>query len=81
VGVAGKGGPAGCVTASDPVLTSYFQLGVPKNCAHPNLAKLFVALMASPEAQRIVDKYEKRSSHLVEGTRMANYVKGNRLKL
>ena len=77
----GKGAPLVGVTASDPVLTSYFQLGVPKNSAHPNLAKLFVAFMASPEAQRIVDKYEKRSSHLVEGTRMANYVKDNRLKL
>jgi iron(III) transport system substrate-binding protein len=76
-----KGAPLVAVTASDPVLTSYFQLGVPKNSAHPNLAKLFVAFMASPEAQRIVDKYEMRSSHLVEGTRMANYVKENRLKL
>jgi ABC-type Fe3+ transport system substrate-binding protein len=76
-----KGAPLVAVTASDPVLTSYFQLGVPKNSAHPNLAKLFVAFMASPEAQRIVEKYEKRSSHLVEGTRMANYVKENRLKL
>ena len=76
-----KGAPLVGVTASDPVLTSYFQLGVPKNSAHPNLAKLFVAFMASAEAQRIVDKYEKRSSHLVEGTRMANYVKENRLKL
>src|SRR2546430_17330840 len=76
-----KGAPLVGVTASDPVLTSYFQLGVPKNSAHPNLAKLFVAFMAFPEAQRIVDKYEKRSSHLVEGTRMANYVKENRLKL
>jgi len=37
--------------------------------------------MASPEAQRIVEKHEKRSSHLVAGTRMANYVKDNRLKL
>jgi len=76
-----KGAPLVGVTASDPVLTSYFQLGVPKNSAHPNLAKLFVAFMASPEAQRIVEKYEKRSSHLVEGTRMANYIKENRLKL
>ena len=76
-----KGAPLVGVTASDPVLTSYFQLGVPKNSAHPNLAKLFVAFMASPEAQRIVEKYEKRSSHLVEGTRMAKYVKENRLKL
>ena len=76
-----KGAPLVGITASDPVLTSYFQLGVPKNSAHPNLAKLFVAFMASPEAQRIVEKYEKRSSHLVEGTRMAKYVKENRLKL
>ena len=76
-----KGAPLVGITASDPVLTSYFQLGVPKNSAHPNLAKLFVAFMASPEAQRIVEKHEKRSSHLVAGTRMANYVKDNRLKL
>jgi iron(III) transport system substrate-binding protein len=76
-----KGAPLVGVTASDPVLTSYFQLGVPKNSAHPNLAKLFVAFMASREAQRIVERYEKRSSHLVEGTRMANYIKENRLKL
>jgi len=76
-----KGAPLVAVTASDPVLTSYFQLGVPKNSAHPNLAKLFVAFMASPDAQRIVEKYEKRSSHLVEGTRMAKYVRENRLKL
>ena len=76
-----KGAPLVGLTASDPVLTSYFQLGVPKNSAHPNLAKLFVAFMASVEAQRIVEKYEKRSSHLVVGTRMANYVKENRLKL
>ena len=77
----GKGAPLVGITASDPVLTSYFQLGVPKNSAHPNLAKLFVAFMASPEAQRVVEKYEQRSSHLVAGTRMANYVKQNRLKL
>jgi ABC-type uncharacterized transport system YnjBCD substrate-binding protein len=77
----GKGAPLVAVTASDPVLTSYFQLGVPKNSAHPNMAKRFGAFMASPEAQRIVEKHEQRSSHLVAGTRMANYVKENRLKL
>jgi ABC-type Fe3+ transport system substrate-binding protein len=76
-----KGAPLVGITASDPVLTSYFQLGVPKNSAHPNIAKLFVAFMASPEAQRIVEKYEQRSSHLVSGTRMAKYVRENRLKL
>ena len=76
-----KGAPLVGVTASEPVLTSYFQLGVPKNSAHPNVAKLFVAFMASPEAQRLVEKYEQRSSHLVPGTLMAKYVRENHLKL
>src|SRR6266446_7588469 len=76
-----KGAPLVGLPGSSPPTCSYYQLGVPKNSAHPNLAKLFVAFMASPEAQRIVEKYEKRSSHLVEGTRMAKYVKENRLKL
>ena len=39
-----KGAPLMAVIGSTPVLPSYFQLGVPKNSAHPNLAKLFVGL-------------------------------------
>jgi iron(III) transport system substrate-binding protein len=76
-----KGAPLVGMPASDPVLTSYFQLGVAKNSAHPNLAKLFVGFAASPEAQRIIERHTKRSSHLVEGTRMDNYVKEKRLNL
>jgi ABC-type Fe3+ transport system substrate-binding protein len=64
-----------------PVNTDYFQLGVPKNSAHPNLAKLFVAFMASKEPQAILQKYESRSSHLVEGTVMAKYLRDNRVAL
>jgi len=44
-----KGAPLVAVAGSTPVLPSYFQLGVPKNAAHPNLAKLFVAFVASKE--------------------------------
>src|SRR5438445_523487 len=33
-----KGAPLVAVAGSTPVLPSYFQLGVPKNSAHPNLA-------------------------------------------
>lgn len=76
-----KGAPLVAVMASTPVLPSYFQLGVPKNSAHPNLAKLFVAFMASQEAQAILDKLDFRSSHLVEGTRMAKYLRSNPIKL
>jgi iron(III) transport system substrate-binding protein len=76
-----KGAPLVAVMASTPVLPSYFQLGVPKNSAHPNLAKLFVAFMATQEAQGILDKLDFRSSHLVEGTRMAKYLRSNPIKL
>ena len=76
-----KGAPLVAVMGSTPVLPSYFQLGVPKNSAHPNLAKLFVAFMASKEAQGILDKLDFRSSHLVEGTRMAKYLRENPVKL
>jgi ABC-type Fe3+ transport system substrate-binding protein len=76
-----KGAPLMAVMGSTPVLPSYFQLGVPKNSAHPNLAKLFVGFMASQEAQTILDKLDFRSSHLVEGTRMAKYLRSNPIKL
>jgi ABC-type Fe3+ transport system substrate-binding protein len=77
----GKGAPLVAVPGATPVNTDYFQLGVPRNSAHPNLAKLFVALMASKEAQAILQKYESRSSHLVEGTMMAKYLRENRVLL
>jgi ABC-type Fe3+ transport system substrate-binding protein len=77
----GKGAPLLAVPGSTPILTDYFQLGVPKNSAHPNLAKLFVAFMASKEAQAVLQKYEARSSHLVEGTKMAKYLQENRIKV
>src|SRR5215467_4042047 len=76
-----KGAPLVAVIGSTPVLPSYFQLGVPKNSAHPNLAKLFVAFVASKEGQAILEKYESVSSHLVEGTRMAKYLRDTKLVL
>jgi ABC-type Fe3+ transport system substrate-binding protein len=56
-------------------------LGLPKNSAHPNLGKLFVGFIASKEAQAVLQKYESRSSHLVEGTMMAKYLQENRIKV
>jgi ABC-type Fe3+ transport system substrate-binding protein len=54
---------------------------VPRNSAHPNSAKLFVAFMVSREAQSVLEKYDYRSSYLVDGTIMAKYVRSNKLKL
>ena len=76
-----KGAPLVAVPGLTPINTDYFQLGVPKNALHPNLAKLFVALMTSKEAQAVLQKYESRSSHLVEGTMMAKYLRDNRVQL
>ena len=75
VELAGKGAPLLAVPGATPILTDYFQLGLPKNSAHPNLGKLFVAFIASKEAQAVLQKYESRSSHLVEGTMMAKYLR------
>src|SRR5499433_2089071 len=76
-----KGAPLLAVPGLTPINTDYFELGVPKNSAHPNLAKLLVAFMASKEAQAILQKYESRSSHLVEGTMMAKYLRDNRVQV
>jgi len=74
-----KGAPLVAVPGVTPINTDYFQLTVPKNAAHPNLAKLFVAFMTTREAQSVLQKHESRSSHLVEGTLMQKYLKDNRI--
>jgi len=76
-----KGAPLVGLPGSMPPTSSYYQLGVPKHSAHPNLAKLFVAFMVSKEGQAIVEKHDYRSSYLVEGTSMSKYVRSNKLKL
>jgi iron(III) transport system substrate-binding protein len=76
-----KGAPLIAVPGSSPINTDYFQLGVPKNAAHPNLAKLFVAFMTTKEAQAVLQKHESRSSHLVEGTVMQKYLRESRIVL
>ena len=76
-----KGAPIVAVPGTSPINTDYFQLSVPKNVAHPNLAKLFVAFMTTKEAQSILQKHESRSSHLVEGTIMQKYLKENRVQV
>jgi ABC-type Fe3+ transport system substrate-binding protein len=76
-----KGAPLTAVLGSIPGDTSYFHLGVPKNSGHANLAKLFVAFMISKEGQALIEKHELRSSHLVENSRMANYLRDNKIKL
>jgi ABC-type Fe3+ transport system substrate-binding protein len=76
-----KGAPLVGLPGSSPPTSSYYQLAVPRNSAHPNSAKLFVAFMVTREAQSVLEKYDYRSSYLVDGTIMAKYVRSNKLKL
>jgi iron(III) transport system substrate-binding protein len=76
-----KGAPLTAVLGSAPGDASYFHLGVPKNSGHPNLAKLFAGFMISKEGQALIEKHEFRSSHLVESSRMAKYLRDNKIKL
>ena len=76
-----KGAPLVGMPGSTPATSSYYQLSVPKNSVHPNMAKLFVALMTTRDAQAVLEKQDYRSSYLVEGTLMANYVKTNKVKM
>ena len=76
-----KGAPLVGLAGSTPATSSYYQLGVPKNSVHPNMAKLFIAFMTTREAQSVLEKQDYRSSHLVEGTILAKYIKANKIKL
>jgi ABC-type Fe3+ transport system substrate-binding protein len=70
-----KNAPLVGVHGANPADTSYFHLGIPKKALHPHTAKLFAGFLISKEAQGIIDKYDFRTSHLVEGTRMATYLR------
>lgn len=78
---ADKGAHVVAVAGSTPSQAYYNQLAVPKNSASPNLAKLFVAFMASPEGQAISDSIGHEGSYLVPGTRVAKFVEENKLAL
>lgn len=76
-----KGAPLVGLSGSTPATSSYYQLAVPRNSVHPNMAKLFIGFMTTREAQSVLEKQDHRSSHLVDGTILAKYVKANKLKL
>jgi iron(III) transport system substrate-binding protein len=66
-----KGAPVGHVIASDAALLSYWYLGVPRNAAHPNAAKLWVDYMMSREGQDLMYESDFLDHHLVPGSKVA----------
>ena len=63
-----NGGPLGSAELDDALATSMTYFGIPKNGAHPNLAKLFAGFIATKEGQDVIIKVASESSHLVPGT-------------
>jgi ABC-type Fe3+ transport system substrate-binding protein len=62
-----NGGPVRLVPLDDALATTLTYFAVPKTSAHPNLAKLFAGFTATPEGQKIIEKYGA-TSYLVPGT-------------
>jgi iron(III) transport system substrate-binding protein len=49
-----KGAPISFVIPEDGAIARFVQMGVPRNSAHPNLAKLYINTILSEEAQRLL---------------------------
>jgi len=64
-----KGTLIGWSEPSDGALLGYLYMGVPKNAAHPNAAKLWINYMLSREAQDIMYEQEFADHHLLAGSR------------
>jgi len=64
-----KGTLIGWSEPSDGALLGYLYMGVPKNAAHPNAAKLWINYMLSREAQDIMYETEFADHHLLAGSR------------
>jgi iron(III) transport system substrate-binding protein len=50
----GQGAPLGFIVPDDAAMLHYGYLGVPRNSAHPNLAKLFINTVLSEPGQKIM---------------------------
>lgn len=74
-----RGAPLARVIEPTVPLVSYFYLAVPKNAAHPNAGKLFVAFSATQEGQKIILDETTTDLHLfpgsAEGERLARVTK------
>lgn len=63
-----KGAPLGCVIPEDAATANFIHLGVPRNSAHSNLAKLFINMVVSEEGQRIVYEVYFTDHHILPGS-------------
>ena len=63
--------PLAQAVPSDAALLFHWYVGVPKNAAHPNAAKLFIDWLLSREGQDLVWETQAADHHLVPGSKVA----------
>jgi ABC-type Fe3+ transport system substrate-binding protein len=63
-----KGAPLAYVILPDAAVAGFNLLGVPRNSAHPNLAKLFVNMVVSEEGQRTLWEVSASDHHGLPGS-------------
>jgi ABC-type Fe3+ transport system substrate-binding protein len=75
-----NGAPVNYTVLKDMPFVSYWVMDVPKNSAHPNLAKLFALFMLTREAQDLYYRADESDHHLIVGSttgkEMARALKG-----
>jgi ABC-type Fe3+ transport system substrate-binding protein len=59
----------GWSVAADAAFVRYLYMGVPKNAAHPNAARLWINFMAGRIAQDLMYQYEYADHYLIPGSR------------
>jgi iron(III) transport system substrate-binding protein len=74
-----KTAPVVLAESVSPLISPAYDAGVPKNAAHPKVAHLMAAYLATPEAQKIWEKYAGQSSVLIPGTTAHKYVQGKKV--
>jgi iron(III) transport system substrate-binding protein len=66
-----RGAPLEHVIPEDASTVGFFHLGVPRNSAHPNLAKLYVNALMSEEGQRLIYEMEYTDHYELPGSQSA----------
>lgn len=66
-----KGGPLSFAVPVEPPIAGVTHMGVPRNCAHANLAKLFINAVVSEEGQRIWYRYNFGDHFSLPGSQSA----------
>ncbi len=74
-----SGAPLAFAETIQPVISPEYHVGVLKGAPHPNVARLFVAFMGSPEVQPIWKKYTGHSSAHVPGTDAYEFAQGKQV--